>query len=481
MAVSVEVRAVESEIDERLRSMPLWRSAREPVVRAALDYYVNIAMTLLTMIAWTATQEPPERLRLRETIPLHESRIRAGVFYVLKWALTPCPEQSAETVDEMMIHSAQEIGAHYETLVDSLRLAKHGLIDIEVDREARRITVYEGGDLTGADWALVDHQQSTNPFRAHVPLTEDADQLTTAWTAGDYRRTAAWLRDLTADTHRETVLFAPPGIDPVPLFPRPTVVSIPDPPEPGMKAVLQDLTLTPEKLAGRGFWRYGTWGDTPVIVAGGERLSPSDALIAIGSIAGDDHMLRLAALVDEAQYVRVSGAREERMIAVCRRILQPLRWDVTPRLRLHDPPGDADVYAVRERERMVIQLKSTLRPESPWEVHKRNADILDGIEKADRARRQLGEGVTAVVITDGYRGDYATWRVALERRVATGTLEDLDAIGGDPAKAFEILKQRVGFARQPRSESPHERTCDLMGWSLRLVDAGPEGRTALAT
>src|SRR5260370_42003675 len=114
--------------------------------------------------------------------------------------------------------------------------------------------------MTGADWALVEHQRRTNPFRAHVPLTEDADQLTTAWTAGDYRRTAAWLRDLAAEAHRgQTVMFAPPGVDPVPLFPRPMVVSIPDPPDPEMKAVLDDLTLTPEELAGPGFCRHGPW------------------------------------------------------------------------------------------------------------------------------------------------------------------------------------------------------------------------------
>jgi len=71
--------------------------------------------------------------------------------------------------------------------------------------------VYEGDDMTGEDWALVEYQQRTNPFRAHVPLTEDADQLTAAWTAGDYRRTAAWLRDLAAEAQRkQTVMFAPP-------------------------------------------------------------------------------------------------------------------------------------------------------------------------------------------------------------------------------------------------------------------------------
>ena len=52
--------------------------------------------------------------------------MRAGVFYVLKWALTFCSEQSTETFDEMMVHSVQEVGAHYETLADALKLAEHG-------------------------------------------------------------------------------------------------------------------------------------------------------------------------------------------------------------------------------------------------------------------------------------------------------------------------------------------------------------------
>jgi hypothetical protein len=122
MAVSAEVRKVEDEIDERVRAMPLWRCAREPVIRAALDYYRNVVETFRTMFSWADMQGSDERIRLIETIALFEGRATAGVFYVLKWALTLCPEQSAEVFDEMMIHSAQEIGAHYETLVDSLRL-----------------------------------------------------------------------------------------------------------------------------------------------------------------------------------------------------------------------------------------------------------------------------------------------------------------------------------------------------------------------
>ena len=59
-------------------------------------------------------------------------------------------------------------------------------------------------------------------------------------------------------------------------------------------------------------------------------------------------MLRLAALVDGPQYVRVSGAREERMIAVCRSILEPLGWVVRPRRgRCRD--GSADMMALDGR------------------------------------------------------------------------------------------------------------------------------------
>jgi hypothetical protein len=193
--------------------------------------------------------------------------------------------------------------------------------------------------------------------------------------------------------------------------------------------------------------------------------------MAVGGIVGDDHMLRSAALVDNAQYQRVSGLREERMIARCRRILEPLGWTVTPRRRLTSPPGDVDVYAIRGRQQLAVQLKSTLRPATPWEVHKRNGDVLDGIEKADRARSQLGEDVTAVVITDGYRGDFATWRTAMDKRVPIGTLEDVEAVGRDPEQVFDVLQQRVGFDAEPQGESPQERVGDIVGWSFRLVDA----------
>ena len=56
-----------------------------------------------------------------------------------------------------MIHETQILGDHYEILVDSLKLANNDLAQIEVDQGARTITVYEGGDLTGADSRVLTH------------------------------------------------------------------------------------------------------------------------------------------------------------------------------------------------------------------------------------------------------------------------------------------------------------------------------------
>ena len=121
MAVSDEVRQVEHEIDDRVRALPLWRCAQERVVRAALDYYRDG----IEMLMVTCTAALIERDHGAAHVPLLiEGRLRAGVFHVVKWALTLCPEQAVEDLGDEMIHFAQDLGANYEALVDSLKLAE---------------------------------------------------------------------------------------------------------------------------------------------------------------------------------------------------------------------------------------------------------------------------------------------------------------------------------------------------------------------
>ncbi len=147
------------------------------------------------------------------------------------------------------------------------------------------------------------------------------------------------------------------------------------------------LTLTADKLSGARFWRQVSWLDTPLVQVGTERLGASDLPMALAGPAGEEHMLRRAASADTAQYARVNSVREGRMIAVCHDILERERWAVYPRYRLREPEGEVDVYAVRGDRHLVLQLKSTLRPETPWEVYKRNEDILNGIRQGGPCAR----------------------------------------------------------------------------------------------
>ena len=81
MGVSAEVREVETEIDALVRAMPLWRCAREAVIRAALEYHRKAGETLMAMMAFAAMQEPDEQAQLIESTVLVEGRVKAGLFY----------------------------------------------------------------------------------------------------------------------------------------------------------------------------------------------------------------------------------------------------------------------------------------------------------------------------------------------------------------------------------------------------------------
>src|SRR5271166_2598853 len=472
MPVSEAMRRVEREIDEHLEQLPLWRCARDGVLKVALDYYRGVYEVILIESSVALASQNQEAFYL---LAQQLQRFQAGFFQVLKWALTLCPEQSEETFSHEMIHEAQDLGSKYETLVDALRLAKHDLLEIVVDESARLVTVYEGGEITGADWSLVEQQRHTNLFHSHVSLTDDADQLTTAWTARVYRRTVTWLGTLASDAQTGPVIFSLPSGVLVPLPYRPVIVSVPEPSDREIGAVFEDLTLTRGKLSGPQFWDHISWLDTPLVAVGAERLGPSDLLIALAMLGGEDHMLRLAAAADVAQYVKVSGLREGRMIERCREVLEGKGWKVHPRHLLHDPPKEIDVYAIRDGLHLVLQLKSTLRPETPWEVHKRNDDILTGIAQAQDARDRIGPGTTGAIITDGYRGDYSTWRLAAEHQIPIGTLEDIPDIARNPHQIFELLKTRVGFDIAPPEGAPLERACELMGWNIRIVDSPSPG------
>jgi hypothetical protein len=470
MTVSEAVRALEREIDAHVAALPLWRCRRASVVRALLEHYRGATEVAGVGAAFAAQAGHDPMIPLQ----MHQ-RWQAGVFWALKWAMTLCPEESTEQFTDEMILGAQTLGEHYEVLVDALWMAKTGRIEIMVDAESHTVTMYEGGEVTGSDWSIVHFQQRDNLIRAHVVLTDDSDQLTTRWSAGAYRRTAAWIAGV-ADAACDTVMYAPPGVEPIPLFKQPTIVALPEPPDAEMRAVIADLAMSPEELARDGLYKYVSWRDSPLVAIEGETLGVSDILIAMAGRAGGDHTLRLASRADQAQYSTVSGLREQRMMDFCRRQLEQAGWTVRTRYRLTDPPQEIDVYGEQGNERLTLSLKSTVRPETPRETYSRNEDILDGIDQAARSRQRLGVGTTSVVITDGYRGDYSTWRAALDRDVGVGTLDDVADVARTPADAMTLLRERAGFAEAPRDDDDeHERRFELFGWTFRILDAPPPG------
>jgi len=89
---------------------------------------------------------------------------------------------------------------------------------------------------------------------------------------------------------------------------------------------------------------------------------------------------------------------------------------------------------------------------TPEEVRRRNEDIINGINHTADVLRRL-QGAVGFVISNGYRGDYATRDMALRRNVMIGTIEDVGEIAASPLEMTDILKSRAGFKQKP-SDAP---------------------------
>jgi hypothetical protein len=198
-----------------------------------------------------------------------------------------------------------KFGPAYVAFADSLKMAKYNRSWLEVDESTRTITVYEGGDVTGADVQLVSHQHATLPFRSHLSFVEDADQLTAQWTAGDFRRLTERLHTTAADAEKESIISTFGGA-PTHLFHRPALVEIPDADSPAEQAALQDLTLTVERVRSQDKWTLGSWFDAPFVMIGPKRMGVSNVIKTLAASGREGHMLRVAVQRDAEQYQNVS-------------------------------------------------------------------------------------------------------------------------------------------------------------------------------
>jgi hypothetical protein len=476
MSTSDRIREIENEIDAHVRALNIWQRSRAVVLAELMQTYRDAIELVFLESSFFEMHAGSLKVSADDVGALfvQENRYRAGILWALKWASEFCPENGSaqnSTPDELT--SLVFLGADYETFVDTLKYANHDLIVIKVDEQSQTMICYEGEQATSFDSNVVHEQRFTVPATWQVSLTEDGDQITSTWTAGDYRRVMRNLASY-AVSKENTICVDPAylaklGIDETPI-PQPTVVWLDRPSQSPDCDVFDDLVL-PTDISSGLKWKLVALLDTPVVKIGQRYCALSSDLKALARI--DDYMLRLAARVDEQQYTAVSGLREGRMIKICKDAFERCQppWSVKDRVRYSDPAQEADIVAIRGDESFICGLKSTLRPETPWEVHKRNDDIIHGV-KHTKTLIDRGAAKHGFVISDGYRGDYACWAQALARAIPIGTLYDLAEIASDPAAAVPALKAKVGITEESLSlrEKLPDRETNLAGWKLRLVD-----------
>lgn len=365
-SVPNDVRQAERLIDEAIRGMAIWTSDRDALVRALLDVYRDsIEMLFLETGRQKLLAGHLENSEANLSPVLQmESRLHLGMFWALKWALAWSPVGGTPPPQPPHLLELIWTGATYQVFVDALWMHKHGWGRIAADLCSNKITVFEGGDRTGRDRDLAEHLHGTLALQRHDSFTEDDDQLTSGWTAGEYRALGNSLLRACEEACSESVVVTITD-PPTELFKRPVVLEVPSGLVDEHADLVADLALTPEKLsAPHSLWKYNNWFDTPLVQVDGRYLCPSNILQAVFEPGVDEHMLRVASFLDPLQYSRVSQARELRMTRYCVEHLEAIGWSCTAPHPLFNPPADVDLHAIRADREMILELKSTIRPES---------------------------------------------------------------------------------------------------------------------
>ena len=471
MPVPDEIRDVEEEIDAEVASLPLWKHGRAPVLEGLMGTYKDGIE--LTFVKALKAEVLGSTVDLQSAM-VQEHQLRNGAFWAMKWATKFCPEVGRDDpISPKDVLDAMTVGQTYDVLVDVLKYGERDWVTLSINRDLREIVCFEGENVTGYDAEIVEHQQVVGARHVHMSLTADGDQLTSRWCAGDYRRV---VRQLAEVAHRQEGQIAvrrefATTLDGEDIsVAQPTLVWLNRPSNLPDCHAFDSLTM-PRTMSRAFMWGARALLETPIANCAGRFCALSSDLKATAWV--DDYMLRLAAREDEEQYNQVSGLREDRMISACLKAFAESEggWRVDSSVALTNPTQEADIVATRSADTLVIELKSTLRPETVWEVYKRNQDILKGLCQAESLVRR-GVGDRGLVITDGYRGDYMCWKDALRRDVAIGTLGELKDLARDPNRAFRRMMTKAGVpVGEHGGRRLPDRDADICGWTLRLVDA----------
>ena len=473
MSVSSEVREVECEIDSKIQSLQVWKTKRSVILKALMEFCEEFTTSVHLSAFDSQLFEGGSGV-----LPIlqHEQVKRIGVFWALKWTIEFSTEEGSDgPIEPKELMEIIRIGEAYDVLVDALKLAEIGDIAIEVSQNPKEIVCYEGADITGFDSGIVAHQQLYGPLNTQVSLTSNSDQLTLSWKAGDYRRVTRKLAGYATDNEGKIDLKPEIkedlGIGNGPI-PKPTLVTLRRPRYKPDKHVFDSLTM-PSKFSESFKWKARSFLETPIVRIACQYYALSSDLKTIANF--DDYMLRLAAREDRDQYSLASGLREDRMIDKCKVAFceQTDSWVVQSKVELENPEQEVDMIAERHDAKLAIELKSTLRPETLWEVYKRNQDIKRGLSQI-KSIIERGVARTGLVVTDGYRGDFRCWGEALRREVTIGTLHEIAELAQDPDNAVQLMKEKAGIKINGQSgQRLPDRKAEILGWTLRLVDSEP--------
>src|SRR5579859_4499274 len=235
MPVTEEVRAAEREIDVCISELPIWVVQRDVLLSALLTAYSERMEN-----AFAAAQREPDLASTLAQGLADEQHIRAGVFQALKWAMKFGDATGSASVRQASIHEIIRLGKAYELLVDALKMANYGH-EIRVDATAKIITIYEGGDVSGSDLAIFNYQHVVPPVAQQPPIA-NTDQVTTQWTAGDFR---SLTRTIGTEVQNKYPLIS---INNGALKFQTVQIHIGAGRNTVEQAILDDLTLTPEKV-----------------------------------------------------------------------------------------------------------------------------------------------------------------------------------------------------------------------------------------
>jgi hypothetical protein len=138
--ISEEVRAAESDIDEKIRGLPIWRSGKNRLLEGLMDFWRDGLELAYAKFGHADMFQSSESL---EAAIATEHQISTGVFWCLKWTLEYASGVgAAEPISEQLVDTVIGVGAPYQILVDALKFAGAGGMEVEVDTNERVLKVY---------------------------------------------------------------------------------------------------------------------------------------------------------------------------------------------------------------------------------------------------------------------------------------------------------------------------------------------------